>query len=174
MVKNLPASAGDVREMGSIPGLERFPWRTPWQPTPVLLPGEIPGTEEPGRLLSVGLQRIVLDSSNLAHTFRVLGGSIHSITNRMLRTLGAWDQITGGLGWDGRGNETDKGWCGQGRRQVWPLSLSPTACQLHRERIVNSRVYLGKVPGCRKGQRIKHKIWNSQGTWSYSFLCWDK
>lgn len=35
--------------------------------------------------------------------------------------------------------------------------------QLHRERILNSRVSLGKVPGCKKGQRVKHKIWNSQG-----------
>ena len=25
MVKNLPANAGDIRDMGSIPGLERFP-----------------------------------------------------------------------------------------------------------------------------------------------------
>ena len=25
MIKNLPASAGDVRDMGSIPGLGRFP-----------------------------------------------------------------------------------------------------------------------------------------------------
>ena len=25
MVKNLPANAGDIRDAGSIPGLERFP-----------------------------------------------------------------------------------------------------------------------------------------------------
>ena len=37
VVKSLPASAGD---MGSIPGLERFPWRRTWQPTPVFLPRE--------------------------------------------------------------------------------------------------------------------------------------
>ena len=53
MVKNLPASAGDV---GAIPGLGRSPgvgmamhssilaWRIPW-------------TEEPGGLLSMGLQK---------------------------------------------------------------------------------------------------------------------
>ena len=40
MVKNLPAIAGDVRDMGSFPGSGRFPWRRKWQPTPVFLPGE--------------------------------------------------------------------------------------------------------------------------------------
>ena len=55
MVKNLPADAGDA---GSIPGLGgslgegngnpfqySFAWRIPW-------------TEEPGRLQSIGLQRV--------------------------------------------------------------------------------------------------------------------
>ena len=32
--------------------------RRQWQPTPVLLPGKIPWTEEPGRLQSMGLQRV--------------------------------------------------------------------------------------------------------------------
>ena len=40
MVKNLPASEGDLRDTGSIPGSGRFPWRREWQPTPVFLPGE--------------------------------------------------------------------------------------------------------------------------------------
>ena len=55
MVRNMPANAGDVRDVGSIPGLGRFPgggtathssilaWRIPW-------------TEEPGRLQSMGSQ----------------------------------------------------------------------------------------------------------------------
>ena len=43
MGKNLPASAGDVREAGLIPGLGRFLWRRKWQPTPALLPGESRG-----------------------------------------------------------------------------------------------------------------------------------
>ena len=33
--------------------------RRAWQPTPVFLPGESPWTEEPGRLQSMGLQRII-------------------------------------------------------------------------------------------------------------------
>ena len=40
MVKNLAANAGDVRNMGSIPGLGRSPWKRAWQATPVFLPGE--------------------------------------------------------------------------------------------------------------------------------------
>ena len=38
MVKESACNAGDL---GSIPGLGRFPWRREWQPfTPVILPGE--------------------------------------------------------------------------------------------------------------------------------------
>ena len=50
MVKNLLASAGDVRDVGSIPGLVRkIPWRRARHSTPVFLPGKIPWAEEPGR-----------------------------------------------------------------------------------------------------------------------------
>ena len=63
MVKNPPANAGDVRDAGSIPGLEEpleegvatqfsiLAWRLPW-------------TEEPGELQSVGSPRIRHDWSN--------------------------------------------------------------------------------------------------------------
>ena len=37
------ASACNVGDMGSIPGLGRFPWRRKWQHTPVFLPGESHG-----------------------------------------------------------------------------------------------------------------------------------
>ena len=33
-------------------------WRRQWHPTPVLLPGKIPWTEEPGRLRSMGSLRV--------------------------------------------------------------------------------------------------------------------
>ena len=39
MVKNPPVNAEDIRDVGSIPGLGRFPGGA-WQPTPVFLPGE--------------------------------------------------------------------------------------------------------------------------------------
>ena len=57
VVKNLPADAGDIREMGLMPGSGRSPgeghdnhssifaYKTPW-------------TEEPGDLQSMGSQRV--------------------------------------------------------------------------------------------------------------------
>ena len=43
VVKNQSASAGDVKDVGSILGLGRFPWRRAWQPTLVFLPGKSHG-----------------------------------------------------------------------------------------------------------------------------------
>ena len=45
MVKNLPANAGDITDVGSIPGSLRSPGggQGTWQPTPVFLPGEAHG-----------------------------------------------------------------------------------------------------------------------------------
>ena len=44
MVKNPSANAGDIRDVGSIPGsVRKIPWRRAWQPTPVVLPGESHG-----------------------------------------------------------------------------------------------------------------------------------
>ena len=65
VVKTSPASAGDVRDMGSVPGLGRCPggghgnhssilaWRIPW-------------TQEPSGLQSIGSQRAGHDWSDLA------------------------------------------------------------------------------------------------------------
>ena len=36
----------------------KIPWRRAWQPTPVFLPGESLQTEKPGRLQSMGSQRV--------------------------------------------------------------------------------------------------------------------
>ena len=44
------SSACNAGDPGSIP------WRRKWQPTPVSLPGEFHGQEEPGRLQSMGSQ----------------------------------------------------------------------------------------------------------------------
>jgi len=40
VVKNPPASAGDIRNVGSIPGLGRSPGGGGGNPPPVFLPGE--------------------------------------------------------------------------------------------------------------------------------------
>ena len=52
MVKNLPADAGDIRDMGSIPGSGRSPGRRNGNPLSILAWG-IPWMEEPDRLLSM-------------------------------------------------------------------------------------------------------------------------
>jgi len=51
-------SAYNAGGMGLIPGLGRSPWRRAWLPTPVFLPGESQWREEPGRLQSMGFQRV--------------------------------------------------------------------------------------------------------------------
>ena len=53
-VKNLPA----MWETWVLSQGWKNPWRRAWQPTPGFLPGESPGTEEPGGLQSMGSQRV--------------------------------------------------------------------------------------------------------------------
>ena len=65
MVKDPPVNAGDVRDMGSIPGWGRFPWRRPWQPTPVFLPGESHGQRSLEGYSPQG-RRVKHNSSDLA------------------------------------------------------------------------------------------------------------
>ena len=54
MVNNLPA----MQETSDRSLDWEDPWRRAWQPTPVLLPGESPWTEESGQVQSTGLQRV--------------------------------------------------------------------------------------------------------------------
>ena len=55
MVKNLPVDAGDTTEVGSIPRLEDLLEKEVTTHSSILA-WEIPGTEEPGGLYSMGLQ----------------------------------------------------------------------------------------------------------------------
>ena len=43
VVKNPATNSGDLRDTGSIPGVEKLPWRRVGQPTPLFLPGESHG-----------------------------------------------------------------------------------------------------------------------------------
>ena len=52
--QNLPA----MQETGFDPWVGKIPWRRAWQPIPVFLTREIPWTEEPGGLQSMGSQRV--------------------------------------------------------------------------------------------------------------------
>ena len=57
MVKNLPAKAEDARDAGSISGSRRFPGEGMTTHSSILA-WKIPWTEEPARLLSIGLSRV--------------------------------------------------------------------------------------------------------------------
>ena len=57
MIKNLPAKAGDTRDTGLIPGLRRSYGVENGYLLPVLA-WKITWTEEPGRLQSMGSQRV--------------------------------------------------------------------------------------------------------------------
>ena len=52
--KNPPASAGDIRDTGFYPWVEKRPWRRAWHPLQYLA-WRIPWTEELGGLQSIGL-----------------------------------------------------------------------------------------------------------------------
>ena len=54
VVKNPPGNAGDARDLGSIPGSGRFPWRRKTANHSSILAWRIPWTEEHGRLQSTG------------------------------------------------------------------------------------------------------------------------
>ena len=56
MVKLLPANAGDARDLGSIPGSGRSPGEGTATHSSILA-WELPWTEEPGRLQSMGSQK---------------------------------------------------------------------------------------------------------------------
>ena len=55
---------------GFEPWVGKIPWRRAWQPTPIFLPESPPWTEEPGRLLSLGSQRVGHDwvTKNMSHS----------------------------------------------------------------------------------------------------------
>ena len=57
VVKTLPANAGDLGDMGSIPGLGRSPGEGHGNPLQYSCL-EIPWTEEPGKLQSIGSHRV--------------------------------------------------------------------------------------------------------------------
>ena len=62
-VKNPPASPGDIRDIGLIPRLGRARGHKATHST--ILAWRIPWTEEPGRLQSMGLQRVATEEARL-------------------------------------------------------------------------------------------------------------
>ena len=60
MVMNMPANAGEIKDAGSIPGLED-PLEEGMATHSSILAWRIPWTEEPGGLQSMGSQRVGQD-----------------------------------------------------------------------------------------------------------------
>ena len=58
VVKNLPANAGDIRNVNLISGSRKIPWKRAWQPTPVFLSGESHGKRSLVGYSPLGLQRV--------------------------------------------------------------------------------------------------------------------
>ena len=48
MVKNLPANAGDARDVGLIPGVRKIPWKEEMATFSSILAWKLPWTEQPG------------------------------------------------------------------------------------------------------------------------------
>ena len=68
VIKNLPANFRDIRDVSLIPGLQRFPWRRAWQPTPVFLPGESHGQKSLGGYSPGGLKESDMSEKLSTHT----------------------------------------------------------------------------------------------------------
>ena len=58
----------ELKRYGFDTWVGNIPWRRKWQPTPVFLPEKIPWTEKPGRLQSLGSQRVGHDWATNTHT----------------------------------------------------------------------------------------------------------
>ena len=68
VVKNLPANARDIRDVGCIPGSGRSPGGGHGNPPHGILAWRISWTEDSGGQWSIGLQRTGHDWSDVAHT----------------------------------------------------------------------------------------------------------
>ena len=162
VVKNLPANAGDIRDVGLIPGSGRSPGGRPGNPFQYSWLEWIPWTEEPGGLQSIGLQRLGHDWSNLACTQAALIGYLYilllglcfaqgfcsgQIAEKRLPLCVALVIITG------RGEK--RPWCSAPSVQAL---LSPNPCS-HTLLISTSQERGGALRCPVKGQSWKPQIW---------------
>ena len=80
VVKNPPANAGDVRDVGYDICVGKIPWRRAWQPTPVFLPGESHGQTSLAGYLLWG-HRVRHNPSDLMYIQSYLHMTINSCRN---------------------------------------------------------------------------------------------
>ena len=70
--KGFACNAGASEDTGSNPWVGKILCMRVWQPTPLILPGEFPWTEEPGELQPTGSQRVGHDLSDLEHILKFI------------------------------------------------------------------------------------------------------
>ena len=71
VVRNLPANAGDIRDVVSVPRSGRCPRGGHGNPLSILA-WRVPWTEEPGELQTIELQRVRYDWNDLAYNLHIL------------------------------------------------------------------------------------------------------
>ena len=99
--KELACQCRRHKRHGFDPWVGKIPLRKAWQPTPVLLPGESPWTEEPGRLQSMGSQRVGHDWSDLVRMHTQSRNSLTDIEIRLVVEKGGGEREMNGLGVQG-------------------------------------------------------------------------
>ena len=107
VVKNPPANAGDVRDKGSIPGLGRFLEGGNGNPLPhsSIFAWRIPWTKEPGRLQSMGSQRVRHNWRDLAcFSFNKIVAPLSSwaflVVQLVKNPCAIWETWVRSLGWE--------------------------------------------------------------------------
>ena len=81
VVKNPPTNAGDTREVGSIPGLGRFPWRRKLATCSSILAWRIPWTEKPSGLTVHGVPKSWIWPKQLSKGLQGIPRSFYRIGN---------------------------------------------------------------------------------------------
>ena len=84
-------SACKARDLSSIPGLGRFPWRRSWQPTPVFLPGDSHGQKSLVSYSPWGHRESHMTEHLSAHTHTHT--HTHNVTGNSLGFLSPWCDI---------------------------------------------------------------------------------
>ena len=69
MVKNTPASAGDIRDTGPLPGQGKTHWRRKWQPTPPFLSRKSHGHRSLATVREVAESQTRLSMHTQTHIF---------------------------------------------------------------------------------------------------------
>ena len=75
VVKDLTATAGDVRDLGLVPGSGKIPWRRAWQPTLVFLLGELHGQRSLAGYSPCGCKELDLTEMTLHTRTHLLKGT---------------------------------------------------------------------------------------------------